>query len=177
MQVLLSAVGDLPIHLLVQGISLGLIPAIGHGVSLGLLRSSFDQYLADGMVVMASMPTTVSTNVVFTAAAAGNEAAALVNAVIGNIIGIFITPLWLTHFLDVQGEAPYAAVLVELTYTVIGPLIVGQLMQYCTPKLVSYSSFCEAAAKWELGLPCRWMLDRSCGGHAQAGVPQLDDAA
>jgi sodium/bile acid cotransporter 7 len=69
--------------------------------------------------------------------AAGNEPAALVNAVLGNIIGIFITPLWLSHFLDVQGAAPYAAVLIELTYTIIGPLIVGQLMQYLTPKLVS----------------------------------------
>lgn len=59
------------------------------------------------------------------------------NAVLGNIIGIFITPLWLSHFLDVQGAAPYGAVLIELTYTIIGPLIVGQLMQYLTPKLVS----------------------------------------
>lgn len=146
MQVLLSAVGDLPIHLLVQGISLGVIPAIGYGISLGLRSSSFDQYLADGVVIMASMPTTVSTNVVYTARAAGNEAAALVNAVIGNIIGIFITPLWLSHFLDVTGAAPYAAVLLELTYTVIGPLIVGQLMQYCTPKLVSFCSDGQTAA-------------------------------
>lgn len=68
---------------------------------------------------------------------AGNEPAALVNAVLGNIIGIFITPLWLSHFLSVEGAAPYASVLIELTYTIIGPLIVGQLMQYLTPKLVS----------------------------------------
>lgn len=67
---------------------------------------------------------------------AGNEPAALVNAVLGNIIGIFITPLWLSHFLSVQGAAPYGAVLIELTYTIIGPLIVGQLMQFFTPKLV-----------------------------------------
>jgi sodium/bile acid cotransporter 7 len=56
--------------------------------------------------------------------------------VLGNIIGIFITPLWLSHFLDVQGAAPYADVLIELTYTIIGPLIVGQLMQFFTPKVV-----------------------------------------
>lgn len=67
----------------------------------------------------------------------GNEPAALVNAVLGNIIGIFITPLWLSHFLSVSGAAPYGDVLIELTYTIIGPLIVGQLMQYLTPKVVS----------------------------------------
>lgn len=68
------------------------------------------RYLTDGLVVMAAMPTTVSTNVVFTKRAHGNEAAALVNAVIGNIIGIFITPLWLSLFLNLSGQAPYAQV-------------------------------------------------------------------
>ena len=42
--------------------------------------------------------------------AGGNEAAALVNAVLGNIIGIFITPAWLSVFLDVAGQAPYTKV-------------------------------------------------------------------
>lgn len=74
--------------------------------------------------------------------AAGNEPAALVNAVLGNIIGIFITPLWLSHFLSVSGAAPYGDVLIELTYTIIGPLIVGQLMQYLTPKVVSHEWDC-----------------------------------
>lgn len=73
----------------------------------------------------------------YTERAAGNEAAALINAVLGNILGIFITPLWLGYFLDVQGAAPYAEVLIEMTYTIIAPLILGQLMQYCTPKVVS----------------------------------------
>lgn len=67
------------------------------------------------------------------------------NAVLGNIIGIFITPLWLGLFLNVQGAAPYQAVLVELTYTIIGPLIIGQLMQYFTPKVVSCTKAAAAA--------------------------------
>jgi predicted Na+-dependent transporter len=33
-----------------------------------------------------------------------------VNAVLGNIIGIFITPAWLSVFLDVAGQAPYTKV-------------------------------------------------------------------
>jgi predicted Na+-dependent transporter len=57
--------------------------------------------------------------------------------VLGNIIGIFITPLWLSLFLSVSGAAPYAAVLTELTYTIIAPLIVGQLLQYLAPRAVS----------------------------------------
>lgn len=59
------------------------------------------------------------------------------NAVVGNLIGIFITPLWLELFLKREGAAPYAAVLAELAYLVIAPLIVGQILQYAAPKQVS----------------------------------------
>lgn len=136
-KVLFTAIADLRIHLLVQAISLALIPAIGHGIAMGLRARSFNPWLANGLVVMASMPTTVSTNVVYTQKAAGNEAAALVNSVIGNIIGIFITPCWLGLFLDVSGQAPYSKVLTELAYTIIAPLLLGQLLQYTLPTQVS----------------------------------------
>ncbi|WIA18481.1 hypothetical protein OEZ85_009936 [Tetradesmus obliquus] len=155
---LLSAAADLRIHVLVQGLSLAAIPAIGYGIALALRNNGFNDHLADGLVIMACMPTTVSTNVVYTARAAGNEAAALVNAVLGNIIGIFVTPLWLGHFLKVEGVAPYGDVLIELSYTIIAPLIVGQLMQYCTPGVVAWikkhintanvSSCCILALVW-----------------------------
>eukprot|EP00878_Enallax_costatus_P000774 GHUV01000892.1.p1 GENE.GHUV01000892.1~~GHUV01000892.1.p1 ORF type:complete len:448 (+),score=66.60 GHUV01000892.1:184-1527(+) len=155
---LLNAAADLRIHLLIQGISLGAIPGLGFAVAQGLRNNGFSGHLADGLVIMSCMPTTVSTNVVYTQRAAGNEAAALVNAVLGNILGIFITPLWLGYFLEVQGAAPYAAVLIEMTYAIIAPLILGQLMQYCTPKLVTWiknhintsnvSSFCILLLVW-----------------------------
>lgn len=54
-----------------QGLSLAAVPALGYAVALGLRRSNFDPHLADGVVIMASMPTTVSTNVVYTQRAAG----------------------------------------------------------------------------------------------------------
>ncbi|KAI8472186.1 MAG: SBF-like CPA transporter family-domain-containing protein [Monoraphidium minutum] len=135
---LLGAAAGAWVHVRVQAISLALLPALGAAIASGLRAAGFNRLLADGMVVMAAMPTTVSTNVVFTKRAAGNEAAALVNAVLGNIIGIFITPLWLSLFLDVQGQAPYAKVLVELSYTVIAPLVLGQVLQYTLPKAVEW---------------------------------------
>ncbi|KAF8059141.1 RCH1 [Scenedesmus sp. PABB004] len=155
---LLGAAGDVRLHALVQGLSLGALPALGAAVAAGLRSAGFNPPLCDGLVIMASMPTTVSTNVVYTARAAGNEPAALVNAVLGNILGIFITPLWLQHFLDVSGAAPYAAVLVELSYTIIAPLLVGQALQYGAPRAVAWikahintanvSSACILALVW-----------------------------
>lgn len=61
---LLTAAADLRIHLLIQGISLGAIPGLGYAVAQGLRRNNFSEHLADGLVIMACMPTTVSTNVV-----------------------------------------------------------------------------------------------------------------
>jgi predicted Na+-dependent transporter len=51
------------------------VPALGYAIALGLRRSNFDPHLADGVVIMACMPTTVSTNVVYTQRAAGAHAA------------------------------------------------------------------------------------------------------
>lgn len=61
---LLNAAADLRIHLLIQGISLGAIPGIGYAIAHSLKQNGFSEHLADGLVIMSCMPTTVSTNVV-----------------------------------------------------------------------------------------------------------------
>ena len=50
-------------------------------------KTPMSSQLVTGIVICVCMPTTVSTNVVFTKDALGNEAVSLINAVIGNIIG------------------------------------------------------------------------------------------
>ena len=82
-RVLAQAFINWRLHLVVQLTSLGVIPAIGYGIYKGLSQSSFNPYLAQGIVIATSMPTTVSTNVVFTQQAGGNEPAAVVNAIVG----------------------------------------------------------------------------------------------
>ena len=61
---------------------------IGWGVASALLKTPMSSGLATGIVICACMPTTVSTNVVLTKSAGGNEAVSLINAVVGNIIGV-----------------------------------------------------------------------------------------
>lgn len=98
-RVLANAVAQYKAHFLTQAISLGIIPAVGYGVAYALYSSNLNKDLIDGLIIAAAMPTTVSTNVVFTKSAGGNEALAVVNAVVGNIIGIFITPALLSAYL------------------------------------------------------------------------------
>ncbi|EFJ48847.1 hypothetical protein VOLCADRAFT_43621, partial [Volvox carteri f. nagariensis] len=133
---LLNVMARLHVHLFIQFLCLVLTPAIGYGVARALTESSINPSLVNGLVVAMTMPTTISTNVVFTKQSGGNEAAALVNAVIGNIIGIFISPGWLYLYLGKSGQAPYADVIKQLAVTIIAPLIVGQLVQYVFPNHV-----------------------------------------
>ena len=87
--------------------------------------------------------------------AGGNESIALVNAVLGNLIGIFISPAWITALVAGPAAAvgqtapaaaeaaalhavvPYRSVLGELGYLVLAPLAAGQLLQYFAPHVVA----------------------------------------
>ena len=58
--------------------------------------------------------------------AGGNEAVALINAVLGNILGVFLTPLLIYGYLGGrQGSVDLQKVFLDLALTVILPLIVG----------------------------------------------------
>jgi sodium/bile acid cotransporter 7 len=135
--VLLSAAASWRIHLMTQTLSLVVTPAIGYGVASGLWRTSLNADLVSGLVVCLSTSTTASTNVVFTKAAGGNEALALVNAVLGNLIGIFLTPAWLTTYLSATGHVPYGRVIKQLVSTIVAPLIAGNIVQYLFPARVA----------------------------------------
>ena len=102
----------------VQLFSLGAMPLLVAGL-VRLLRaassssSSFYSSLLqddtlDGLLVMASVPTTVNMCVVLTTAAGGDVAGAILNAVVGNLAGIVVTPLWLFRLLP-QSPPPSSA--------------------------------------------------------------------
>jgi len=120
-----------------QVLSLVVTPVLGYALAQALYRTSINRTLVDGLVVCFCTSTTASTNVVFTKLAHGNEALALVNAVLGNLIGIFLTPAWLTVYLDATGSVPYATVIRLLVITVVAPLVVGNVLQYVFPQRVA----------------------------------------
>ncbi|KAG5460363.1 MAG: SBF-like CPA transporter family-domain-containing protein [Olpidium bornovanus] len=70
----------------------------------------------------------------------GNEPAALMNAVLGNIIGVFVSPTLIGAYTRgiAQGSSSvsYSDVFVNLGVTVIAPLVLGQLVQYFAPRFV-----------------------------------------
>jgi sodium/bile acid cotransporter 7 len=116
------------IHLLIQCTTFILFPAIV--LLFSFLRDDPDyKLLWLGTFYLAALPSTVSSSVVMVSIARGNLAAAIFNASISSIIGIFITPLWMSFFIDeVASSAQFIDVIIKLCLQVLVPVILGLLL-------------------------------------------------
>ncbi|KAI9310295.1 SBF-like CPA transporter family-domain-containing protein [Dichotomocladium elegans] len=148
------------LHLLVQIINLVIIPFFVFGLVLLLFKCHvpMNSLVLMGVVIAASTPTTVSSNVVMTKSAKGNEATALMNAALGNVLGIFISPALVDTFQEplieatpenesaqAGGKVDFTSVLKQLGITVLIPLVVGQIIQLLFTEKVA-----EIKVKWRL---------------------------
>lgn len=117
-------------------------------VSIIATNATFmDPALIVGMLFMASAPTTISSNVVMTRSAHGNDALTVVESALGNVLAPFITPLllrmylasgaWYTHVVPPASSAfgpLYQRVFKKLGLSMLIPLFVGQVIQHFLPK-------------------------------------------
>ncbi len=80
-----------------------------------------------GIFYLAALPSTVSSSVVMVAIAKGNLPAAIFNASVSSLIGVFLTPLWMGLVLDVgtMGEYDFLAVMADLSLQVLLPVFAG----------------------------------------------------
>ncbi len=78
---------------------------------------------------LAVLPSTVSSSVVMVSIARGNIPAAIFNASISGLIGVVVTPLWMSLFLDFHTENVFVDVYWGLIREIIIPVILGLLLQ------------------------------------------------
>ncbi|MFD2569592.1 bile acid:sodium symporter family protein [Spirosoma soli] len=82
-----------------------------------------------GIFYVAALPSTVSSSVVMVSIAGGNIPAAIFNASISSLIGVFITPLWMSLLLTgSNGQYDLKGVILKLTLQVIVPVILGLVL-------------------------------------------------
>lgn len=91
-----------------------------------LFKNTSNETLWLAFLFMAALPSTVSSSVVMVSMANGNLPAAIFNASISGIIGILLTPLWLTPFIKHSGvETDFTAIYLQLITEIVLPLILG----------------------------------------------------
>jgi len=123
------------IHLAIQTFNLIFIPIFIFVVTLVLMEIGLDHRIGQGLIILGTLPTSISSCVVMTKSAQGNEAAALFNASFGNLLGLVVTPAWLFLFVG-NSSTSSGTILWNLGTTVVLPICVGQVIQTLAPKHV-----------------------------------------
>lgn len=116
------------LHLLIQASTFIIFPVL-----LMTARHFFDpanqSVLWMGAFYLATLPSTVSSSVVFVGIAGGNIPAAIFNASISSIIGIFVTPLWMSGLLEnANADFDITHTILKLCLEVLLPVVVGFLL-------------------------------------------------
>lgn len=150
------------LHILIHVATFVLFPLVAFGVK-PFFTSESGYYLWIGLLFLCALPSTVSSSVVMVSVAGGNLPAAIFNASISSLLGVFITPLWMSVVMDsISPDFDMTSVLVKLTIQVILPITAGLLLHskwgaWATRNkstikyfdqtiiiLIVYNSFCES---------------------------------
>ncbi|KAF9981971.1 hypothetical protein BGZ65_003366 [Modicella reniformis] len=152
-------------HLMVQITSFIIIPLFVKAITELIGLSNLNATLLAGMAITSATPTTISSNVVMTANSDGNESLALFNAALGNLMGVFISPLIVLILLHSTPMTPsgkngldYPIILRDLGTTILVPIVVGQIYLHFFPRSIAWAkkkvhfptlnSFCLLILVW-----------------------------
>jgi len=172
-----SAAANIKLNSAIQGFNLLLFPLLTIGLVAPVMRAlplglGIEKSIIDGYIAMNCLPTSVNMCIVLTGLASGNVATSLFSAVLGNLLGVFVSPLLIFKCLGAAAKESsslsYLAVISKLGKKVLLPVLAGQGLRYAFPKLVKfraehkkafgraseflllsiiYATFCEAFSK------------------------------
>lgn len=129
----------LPVSLVILLVNFMVLSSITFGlVQLLALGSVLGQYLLEGLIIMGSLPTTVSSCNVLTQTAGGNEAIAVVNSVISNTVGVFLSPALILLYMGKSAQLDVGIIFLQLGLTVVVPMVVGVGVQLLLKKQVAW---------------------------------------
>ncbi|GAB3011525.1 bile acid:sodium symporter family protein [Spirosoma pulveris] len=150
------------LHLLIHLTTFVVFPAVVLAAR-SVLKTADTELLWLGIFYVAALPSTVSSSIVMVSIAGGNIPAAIFNASISSLLGVFITPLWMSYLLSsTSGQYDLNSVIGKLTIQVIVPVVLGLLLNrrlgwfaerhksylryfdQLTILLIVYTAFCES---------------------------------
>ncbi len=162
MQQLKEGVRNWKLHLLIQATTFIFFPLLILAIK-PFFAGTINQELWLAIFYLAALPSTVSSSVVMVSLAGGNIVAAIFNATLSSLLGIIITPLWMSLFLEsTNGDFDLQEVFLKLILQVIVPVTIGvflhrfwgawaqknknylKLLDQTVIILIVYQSFCES---------------------------------
>lgn len=120
---------NIRLHLMVQGFTFGVFPLIWllGNWSLG---SHVPPLLMLGFFYLCALPSTISSSVALTGSAGGNVPAAILNASLSSVLGIFLTPLLVSLVVGSgAGGIDLGSTLLDLCLMLLLPLVLGQFLR------------------------------------------------
>ena len=117
------------LHLLVQACTYVMFPLWWAFLSVSLGRWVSHDLLM-GFFYLAVLPSTVSSSVAMTALARGHVAAAVLNATLSTLLGVFLTPLLVSLVMSGQGhELDVGATMLKVAQMLLLPFVAGHLLR------------------------------------------------
>lgn len=155
---------NLRLHLLIQSTTYLVFPVAGL-CGFWLLRTFLPPSLALGFFYLCALPSTIASAVTLVGIARGNVPVAIFNATLSGLLGIFLTPAWVSLVASTSGvQLSLVDALHALLLSVLLPFAAGHALQRwllpllrTVPKstrfversailLVMYVAFCDAVA-------------------------------
>ncbi|QNH63728.1 bile acid:sodium symporter family protein [Hymenobacter sediminicola] len=116
------------LHVMVQFITFVAFPVLAL-LARPLFEGGKGEQLWQSIFFLCTLPSTVSTSVVMVSIARGNLPAAIFNANISSLLGIVLTPLWTSLFLNTSADGGHLwGLAVSLVWQVILPVVAGVLL-------------------------------------------------
>lgn len=142
-QKLWEGLSNWKLHLVVQATTFLIFPLV-----VLVLYTFFGEegsYLWLGTFYLAALPSTVSSSVVMVSIAGGNLPAAIFNASISSMVGIFITPVWMDILLpETSVSFDLTDTFIKLSLQVLFPVIIGLMLHH---RLIGFVNKYQAALK------------------------------
>jgi len=131
-ETILARLGNVKFHIFTQSFIFIFIP-LYFAVTAPLLGRIINEWTLIGLYGIAVLPTTISSNIVFTQASGGNVVATTFNAAVANVTGIFISPLLLSILLKTTGRVMPLEELLNifksLLLLMLLPIAMGQIVR------------------------------------------------
>ena len=162
---LMEGISNWRLHLLIQATTFVLFPLVVLAVRL-ITGSFVNETIWLGVFFVACLPSTVSSAVVMVSIAGGNIPAAIFNASLSMLIGVFITPLLMGLYMGAAtGSFDLGPIIIKLLLQVLLPVVLGIILnskwgafaernrkrlRYFDQSiilLIVYTAFCESFAK------------------------------